>query len=190
MTLSSQLEAILFIEGRPMTITKLAKVLQVTPNAITTAVTDLAQQYQQRHSGLHFIVTNQQVELTTAPDLHDVVTTIMRDERTGELTRPALETLAIIAYRSPVTKAELEMIRGINCSLIIRNLLMRGLIEELPDKTKGVSVYDVTPEYLQLLGVSSVQDLPDYQALNRDINLGEHLAMMEQPGEDFFKALQ
>lgn len=185
--LNRELEAILFMQAKPVSFTKLAKWLETAAVDVQTAAKALAAQYQERNSGLQLTYTDSEVQLTTAGELHSLITKIVKDERTGELTKPSLETLAIIAYRCPITKAELEAIRGVNCSLILRNLLIRGLITETFDKTKGIEVYDITPEYLQLLNASSVNDLPEYDRLHRDIKIGERLALLEKPG-DFFHA--
>lgn len=182
-----QLEAILFIQAKPVAFTKLAKWLQCSAAEAKTAANALAAAYKTAKHGIQLTTTATEAQLTTAGDLHSIVTRVIKDERTGELTQPSLETLAIIAYRSPITKAELEAIRGVNCSLILRNLLIRGLVTETYDKTKGIEVYDITPEYLQLLGVGVVADLPDYDRLHRDIKIGERLALLEKPG-DFFQA--
>lgn len=188
MNLTTKIEAILFVEAKPIALARLATILNSPTDAVQQAVTVLQQDYEQHQRGLRVITTGSKVQLVTAPELHDVVAAVIKDERTGELSKPSLETLAIIAYRSPVTKAELEMIRGINCSMILRNLLIRGLIEEKFDKAKGVEVYDITPQYLQLLGVGTVQQLPDYERLHRDIKIGEVLAQAS-PNGDFFTEL-
>lgn len=188
MNLIAKIEAILFVEAKPITLTRLAAILKVTTAEVQHAITELQQTCEQQQRGLRVLSTDTKVQLVTAPELHEVVAAVIKDERTGELSKPSLETLAIIAYRSPVTKAELEMIRGINCSMIVRNLLIRGLIEEQFDKTKGIEVYDITPQYLQLLGVSTVQQLPDYERLHRDIKIGEVLTQAS-PSGDFFAEL-
>lgn len=184
-----ELEAILFLQGKPLTYQKLAKYLNCTVEEVKTGVQELAQTCQQAERGIQVVYTDTEAQLVTAPAVHDLVTKVIHDERTGELTKPSLETLAIVAYRSPVTKAELEAIRGVNCSLILRNLLIRGLVTETFDKAKGIEVYDITTEYLQLLGASSVHDLPDYDKLHRDIQIGERLALLEKPG-DFFQTVE
>lgn len=181
--LIQQLEAILFVLAKPVSFHKLANWTKSTPAEVNTALRDYARTTAER--GIHITLTATEAQLTTAPAVHAVVTQVVKEERSGELTKPSLETLAIIAYRSPIAKAELEAIRGVNCSLILRNLLIRGLVTETMDKTKGVVVYDITPEYLQLLGVQTVADLPDYERLHRDIAIGERLALLEKPG-DFF----
>ena len=105
----------------------------------------------------------------------EVVSKFLKSEVTGELTRPSLETLTIIAYRGPISKTELELLRGVNCSLILRNLLMRGLIEGQDDKQLGVTRYTVTLDFLKHLGMSQISELPDYERLNKNNNLDKLL---------------
>lgn len=186
-TLQQQLEAILFVLAKPVSFHKLAKWTNTTAQEVEAALQAYAQTTTER--GIQVTITNSEAQLTTAAAVHDIVAQIVKDERSGELTKPSLETLSIIAYRSPITKAELEAIRGVNCTLILRNLLIRGLITETMDALKAVEVYDITPEYLQLLGVQSVKELPEYERLHRDIQIGERLALLEKPG-DFFAQSQ
>ena len=113
--------------------------------------------------------------MTTTPRVSSVVKKFLKDETTGELTKAALETLSIIAYRAPITKYELEQIRGVNCSLILRNLLIRGLIEEDKDpQTKNI-VYKLSFDFLKFLGIKEVKELPDFEKLNSDENLRRFL---------------
>jgi segregation and condensation protein B len=98
------------------------------------------------------------------------------------LTKPGLETLTIVAYRGPITKPELELIRGVNCSLILRNLLMRGLVVQQPG-TEGDEVlaqYTASPEFLQYLGFTSVQQLPNFDELHSHQLLEELLKQRAQ----------
>ncbi|MFA6474853.1 MAG: SMC-Scp complex subunit ScpB [Patescibacteria group bacterium] len=183
MQLMPQLEAILFVLAKPVSFSKLAKWTNTSIPEVEESLKQYAAMTGER--GINITLTNSEAQLTTAPAVHDIVSQVVKDERTGDLTKPSLETLSIIAYRSPIAKTELEAIRGVNCSLIIRNLLIRGLVTETFDKLKGIEVYDITPEYLQLLGVQTVQDLPEYERLHRDIQLGERLAFLDKPG-DFF----
>lgn len=159
------LESILFVAGRPLSIAKLAEVTDAKKTDVTQAIATLAEAYDKRGSGLRILQTGDAVQLMTAPESAKTVSEFVKDETTGELTRPALETLTIIAYRGPVTKPEIEQIRGINCSLILRNLLMRGLVEASEDKRLMQTTYRVSMEFLRHLGVSSTRDLPDFQKL-------------------------
>ena len=105
------------------------------------------------------------------------------DELSGDLSKPSLETLTIIAYRQPVSKEELEQIRGVNCSMIIRNLLIRGLIEESTDKESLSINYSVTMDFLKYMGINSVDELSDYEKLNSDENLIKLLDGSENEAE-------
>ena len=109
-----------------------------------------------------------------------MVKKFIKSEISDELTKPALETLTIIAYRGPISKAELEIIRGVNCSLILRNLLMRGLIEAGEDRKKMVVLYNITFEFLKYLGLNQLSDLPDFEKLNRNNNLDKLLAANQE----------
>ncbi len=114
------------------------------------------------------------------PDHAELVASFLKDETSGELTRPALETLSIIAYRQPITKPELEQIRGVNCSLILRNLLLRGLIEDKEDSKRMQTVYRVTMDFVRLLGLSSMDQLPDYQSLREHPHIDDVLGSLEE----------
>jgi len=136
MDLKSQIESLLFTSGRPMAVKKIADLTGADKEEIKNALEELKTALEDREAGLILVKQGEKVELATHPDNNEIIRTYLKDERTGELTRPSLETLTIIAYRGPITKAELEMIRGINCSLILRNLMIRGLITEKADKNQ------------------------------------------------------
>ena len=94
---------------------------------------------------------------------------MIEEQIISELTQPQLEALTIIAYRGPITKLELETIRGVNCSLILRNLLIKGLI------TANGGKYQITVKFMQHLGISSVEELPDYDRLSKSETIEEVL---------------
>ena len=106
--------------------------------------------------------------MVSSPENASFVSEFIKDETTGELSRPSLETLTIIAYRGPVAKLDLDRIRGVNCSLILRNLLLRGLVEVYEDKERGESIYNVSFDFLRFLGVNKVSELSDYERLHSD----------------------
>ncbi len=169
--LEAKIEAILFIVAKPLTIKKLADFLEVKPKEVAAAIEELSRRLNGASSGLRLARSGDEVQLMTSPECAGLVRNFVKDEISGELTRPQLETLTVIAYRQPVTKPELEQIRGVNCSLIIRNLLMRGLIEEEEAKEKLGLVYRVSHEFLRFLGLSEVRELPDYEKLHLDQHL-------------------
>lgn len=164
-------ESLLFISGRPMTSTKLGEILGMEPTAVETACEELMQTYNQPARGIHLQRVGRSYQLATNPQCAHIVKDFVKSEQTGELTKPSLETLTIIAYRGPITKAELEQIRGVNCSLILRNLLIKGLVESREDREKMATVYTITFDFLKFLGLDSVEELPEYEKLSSDANI-------------------
>lgn len=165
MSLSSQIESILFVTNKPITATRLAQVLGVDTEKIEEEIPKIMERYNSAESGVHVLKKGKEYQMMSSPDNAKVVQAYLQDETTGELTRPSLETLAIIAYRGPLTKPEIEQIRGVNCSLILRNLLTRGLIEAQEDAERKSTVYSVTFDFMRFLGISSMSGLPDYENL-------------------------
>ncbi len=166
MTLASQIENLLFAAGRALSKKRLARQLNTTEEKINEAVAALTKSLESRDGGLVLVESGDDIALGTNPESSQVVADFLKEEQRQELTRPSIETLTIIAYRGPVTKPEIELIRGVNCSLILRNLLIRGLIHEESQKRTGETLYSVTPEFLEWLGLTSVNDLPDYGNLS------------------------
>ncbi|MFA7286782.1 MAG: SMC-Scp complex subunit ScpB [Patescibacteria group bacterium] len=168
--LKSQLEAILFVATRPLSIDKLAGIVHAEAAAVETALGELAAEYDERvvHAGgVQLLRHAGEVQLVTSSAVSDVVREFLKAETTGELTKPAVETLSIIAYRGPVTKSDLEKIRGVNCTLILRNLMMRGLVIVEEDKKKMLLYYTVSSDFIRHLGLTSIQQLPQYETLHR-----------------------
>ena len=120
------------------------------------------------------------VELVTRPELAEVVKQVAKVDMQGELTRPSLETLTILAYRGPLTRPELEQIRGVQSSMILRNLMLRGLVEEKEDMRLGQPMYAVTFDFLNHLGLSSIQALPEYEQLRGHAAVADILTQLEQ----------
>ena len=167
MSLKSQLESLLFVAVRPVGVKDLAAALKVMVAEVESALKELGADYESGERGLALIKNNGQYQITSAAQNATLVQQFLKDEATGELSQPSLEALTIIAYRGPIAKLELDRIRGVNCSLIIRNLLLRGLIEEKHDKAKDEYFYTVTHDFLRFLGLSSIEDLADYAKLNQ-----------------------
>jgi len=171
--LKSKIESLLFISPRPLAIKKLGELVGKNKTEVETAIKELMEEYKNR--GLEIKRIGDKVQMMTSGENYKLAQDFVKDEITGELTKPSLETLTVIAYRGPVSKPELEMIRGVNCSLILRNLMMRGLIEEIDDKERG-ELYQVTFDFLKHLDINDVAELPDYEKLNNDENLQKLLS--------------
>jgi len=179
----SGLESLLLAVGKPLAIKDLPKLLSVEDKEVEQAIKDLQEKYNQDDWGIHVAVNNKKIQLTTNPKNAKILREYFKDQITSELTKPSLETLTIIAYRQPVSKEELEQIRGVNCSLILRNLLIRGFIEAQEKKADLVTTYSLTIDFLQHLGVNSAEELPDYEKLNSNENL-QTLLQTELPEEN------
>ena len=182
MTLASTIESLLFVSSQPVSVSQLKKLTGAKKADIDAALKGLAEAYEEKkHSGILLMVSGDRYQLVSHPDNAKAVKVFLKSDVTGELTDPALETLAIVAYRGPITKPELEQIRGVNCGLILRNLLIRGLIERIPSASKQLlPKYLVTHEFIRFLGVSSVEALPEYETLSKHETLDEVLQSAEE----------
>lgn len=164
--LTTSIEALLFTSGKPLKITQLKKLFDVSDEVLIEAVEDIRTRFNTDKSGIHLLEHEEMLQLVSNPDEAETVSQLNKQEVGGELSRPSLETLTIIAYRGPVTKPEIEQIRGVNCSLILRNLMIRGLIEEKMSTEKILPAYIVSVEFLRHLGLSSISELTDYTELH------------------------
>lgn len=180
MDLKSQIESLLFISAKPVALSQLVEAMEKSEDEIKDALKQLADEYKENGRGIEIIRNGQKYQMVSHPDNAQLVQKFISDETSGELSRPSLETLTIIAYRGPISKLELERIRGVNCSLILRNLLMRGLIESKQDKDKNESAYSVTLDFVRFLGIGDVEELPDYAKLNSNDLLEQVLSQKEE----------
>lgn len=177
--LDAQIEAILFAIAEPITVRKLAILIEVSKEAVEEAVALLKQRLDEPTSGLRLIVAGEKIELVTSPEVSDVVKRALKQEVIGELTKPSLEALTILAYRGPMTRAELEQIRGVQSTMILRNLMTRGLVEVTEDKIFDQPLYTVSVELLKHLGVTSQKELPDFETLSQHVAIQDVLADLE-----------
>jgi len=162
--MSSKLEALLFIYGEPLPMKKVATILGVSPEEAAAAVADLKKALADAGRGLTVIEYQGTVQLVTKPDYAELLGSVLKEELNESLTAAALETLAIIAYAGPVSRADVDYIRGVNSSFTVRALLLRGLITRTPDPVRGNSfMYAVSMECLQHLGLESLAQLPEFE---------------------------
>lgn len=162
----AHLEALLFVSSKPFTIKGLAKLVQSDEEKVEGWLDELSELYNDSDRGVRVVRNGNDVQLLSSPDCRELVEEFLKEEITGELTRPQLETLTIIAYRGPISKPDIEQIRGINCTLILRNLEWRGLIEETDMSTPEIPAYRVTMDFVRYLGLSSIEQLPQFEAMN------------------------
>ncbi|MFA5962149.1 MAG: SMC-Scp complex subunit ScpB [Parcubacteria group bacterium] len=167
--IKSIIESILFVSGEPMKLLKLAKVSDATEAEVEEAIAKLNEDYA-KGRGLLIVRIKDELQLVTNPENAEFVAELVKSEIQENLSQAALEVLSIVAYRGPMTRAEIEAIRGVNCSFTIRALLIRGLM----DRTENIKdnrryIYSVSLDFLKKLGMDSVEKLPDWEVLNKKI---------------------
>lgn len=173
--LAVKLEAILFVAAEPVTTAQLAEALDVAASVVERGLNELDASLLtrglrlQRHAG--------RVQLTTAPQLAELIERFLGLEATSHLSRAALETLAIIAYQQPVTRPQIDSIRGVNSDSMMKSLLNKGLILESgrADGPGRPILYSTTPEFLQHFGLNSILEMPPLAKPEEDVPEAEEL---------------
>jgi segregation and condensation protein B len=158
--LPAQLEAMLFVAGEAVTPAQLAAALELNVHVVERALAELDESLGAR--GLRLQQHAGRVQLTTAPEMAELIERFLGLEATTHLSRAAMETLAIIAYQQPVTRPQIDSIRGVNSDTMLKSLLNKGLIQET-GRTEGPGrpiLYSTTPEFLQHFGINSINNLP------------------------------
>ena len=158
--LAMALEAVCFALNRPVTLSEAGELLGRSPHAVSAAADVLARQLRGR--GLMLQRHQDSIQLVTRPEVAWAVQRALNPERPSRLSRPAMETLAIIAYRQPVTRAAIEAIRGVNCDAVLEHLEHRGLVAEIGrQETPGhPRLFGTTLRFLQIVGLERIDDLP------------------------------
>lgn len=166
--LKSIIESVLFVSGEPLKIGKIAKIVGVKKPEVENALMLLSGEYAAGR-GLVLVRKEDEVQLCSDPKNAEYVSALAKSDVSEGLSQAALETLSVIAYRGPVTRAGVEAIRGVNSSFTIRALLMRGLLErvENPQDTRSY-LYKISFEFLKKIGTDAVEKLPDWEKLSHD----------------------
>lgn len=161
LSISARIEALLFYKGEPVSVRFLAQTLGVSEDAVRDGFDALDRELVGR--GIMLVQNGDEVMLGTAPVMGSLIESLIKEELSKDLGKAGLETLAIVLYRSPVARSEINYIRGVNSNYILRALLVRGLIEKDESSSARSTVYRPTFELLSHLGVSKVEDLPEYK---------------------------
>lgn len=159
MEISQQIEALLFFKGEPVTVAFLAKTLVCSEEEVGQGLLTLEQALLGR--GITLMQNGGEYMLSTNPEMGTLIETLMKDELAKDLGKAGLETLATVLYRGPISRSEINYLRGVNSNYILRALLVRGLIEKV-DQGGRSTAYQPTFELLSYMGVSKVSDLPGY----------------------------
>ena len=163
------LEAILFLSGEPQSVKNLAKILGLKAGQVKELFLELWEDYKKRNSGLSFIEMNGKIQMTTSAFVSEEVKKFLSKDFTQDLSPVLLETLAIIAYKGPLSRSQIEEIRGVNSTYPLRMLSLRGLIEKEPHPTiPNAYIYKVSFDFLRHLGLDSIKELPDYERLSKE----------------------
>ena len=170
------LEALLFVMDDPVDEETLAAALRCPPEQVHAGLIELAEGYDSRRAGLDLRRVGEQWRLYTREEHAPVVERYLVDGQRSRLTQAALETLAVIAYRQPVTRSRISAIRGVGVDGVMRTLIARGLVHEIgTDPDSGGGLYATTPLFLERLGLGSLADLPELAPL-----LPETSSMLEE----------
>ena len=162
MKLSALLESLLFVAGEPVSPAQLAQASGFPEVEVTKALDALQEDYEEENRGLRLQRRDGRVLLVTNPAASQVVEAFLELELQVQFSSPALETLAIVAYLHPVTRAQVEAVRGVDCSGVLRTLVQQGLVEEF-DRLEGPGRpirYAITDQFMQHFGLTSLDELP------------------------------
>ncbi|TSC76801.1 MAG: segregation and condensation protein B [Parcubacteria group bacterium Gr01-1014_33] len=167
MHLSAILETILFASGEPMALKKLAAVSGYSEKEVSTALNELETSLADR--GITLMSVKNEYQLGTHPDNARFVEDLYAREFSEGLSRASLETLAIVAYKGPLSRAEIEYIRGVNSSFTLKNLAMRGFVDRVDNpKDARAFLYQISFDFLKYFGLKNAQDLPRYEEFEKE----------------------
>ncbi len=168
--LITKLESLLFVSNKPLTTKMLAKYAGSDESMVTQALQELYKL--RKYTGIVLLMAGDEYQLATNSAHTETIKNFLNADLRESLTDATVEVLAIIAYRQPIAKSEIEAIRGVNSQYSIRALLMRGLIEKVPNPNDARGMlYQVTTEFMQHLGLTSINDLPEFDTLIANIKL-------------------
>lgn len=158
------LEAILFVFGEPMPVKELAKRLKVPVSECEELLVNYRQELEKAERGLTLIQNSDTVQLTTKVELRNFIEDFIKEEFRENLTPAALETISLVAYLGPLNRSSIDQIRGVNSSFILRNLLLRGLVDRSLDPKHGHAfLYRVSNQFLGHLGLNEPKQLPEFE---------------------------
>lgn len=168
MTLDAKIEAVLFSKAEPMALSKLAKIFSTSTEEIEEALKILDEKLLGR--GVALVRKDDEVTLRTSPESSALIETLAKEELTRDLGKAGLETLSVILYQGPISRRDIDYIRGVNSNFILRNLMIRGLVEKIENpKDHRSFLYRPTFELLSFLGVSKIENLPEYSSVKKEV---------------------
>lgn len=164
------LEAVLLVVDEPVTVDVLAAAVERPPAEVAATLVELATEYAEQDRGFELRSVAGGWRLYTAPDCAPYVERFLGSGQQARLTTAALETLAVVAYRQPVSRGRISAVRGVNVDSVLRTLATRGLVEEAGlDTESGATLFRTTPYFLERLGLVSLEELPDLAPMLPDV---------------------
>jgi segregation and condensation protein B len=161
LSLENKIEAVLLFKNEPISVADLSKWLGASLKEVKDALESLRKVYEKR--GMVIIFDGEQATFGTHPEVSELIQKLQKEEFSSSLTKAALETLSIVLYRGPVSRREIDHIRGVNSGFILRSLLIRGLVERIEPSANSRSYgYQPTLKLLEHLGVTRREDLPRF----------------------------
>lgn len=182
---AAAIESILFVSGRPLEYSELRKLLDIDDGALSEGLVLLAEQLESQERGIRLQRLGTQVQLVTAPENARYIAALLGLPMTAKLTNAALETLAVIGYRQPITRAQIEAVRGVNSDRALASLVQHGLVVEIGRaQTVGrPALFATTPDFLQQFGLTSLDQLPRPEILDEPRKARETQGTQERRGE-------
>lgn len=182
MDLSAKIEALLFFRGEPTSIKKIADILDQSPSNVEKAVRELSNKLEDR--GISLLEKDGEVTLGTSKEASSLIEKIIKEDLNKDLGRAGLETLSIILYLGPVARSRVDYIRGVSSTFILRNLLVRGLIERIDNpEDKRSFLYRPTFELLSYLGIKKIDELPEYSETRAELENKEKISKEREGSE-------
>lgn len=139
------------------------KLFEITADELLIALNILSERL--KTGATRLIETTEEIQLVTCPELAPIIEAMRKNELKADISKAGAETLAIILYQEPISRAEIDRIRGVNSSFILRNLLIRGLVERSNNKNRSGYVFTISPTLLAYLGITEKHQLPDFSTI-------------------------
>lgn len=165
--IKSIIEALLFIWGDPLSLKDMSNILDIKEKDIKKILNEMIDEFNYNRRGIRIIRIGDKFQMTTRPEHHEWISKLTQTKGSKSLSNASLETLSIIAYRQPITKSEIEAIRGVRCDKAIETLIDKSLIKEIGrlDKTGRPIIYGTTDEFLRYFGLEDLKSLPSIEDL-------------------------
>lgn len=162
--LFSRVECLLFVAGDPVPISEIARVLSLSIHEARKLLASMEIEYRRQNRGIFPLVTDEAVQLTSNRAYIEDVQNLLQPDETKNVSQSLLETLAVVAYRQPVTRADVERVRGVRCDYAVTQLVKLGLIHEVgrKDVVGRPTLFGTTDRFLRHFGIHSVEEMPDF----------------------------